>query len=242
MVGNTKAIAKDVRSGDAINRYLFVAAYHAKCIDPWLTRNRRVCPICKRKVFAADESPHDGSDSDSDSDNDERTPLVRSEPSQQQSRRVSYQSIANAWFGFGSTNICLTLQPYILPSEGLFSNITRLPWPHRNLSSSSSSAGSIGESEVAVHHSMPARVVNSINSTDDDSMSGSVYSYQSAGQSSMNALQLPQNSYSDISHTVSLIESDVEPSDRSNDIARSVWTGKCPIVRRDRVLEHLKCS
>ncbi|XP_019879219.1 E3 ubiquitin-protein ligase RNF13 [Aethina tumida] len=47
--------------------------YHMKCIDPWLTKNRRVCPICKRKVFAHDESQHD---SDSDSDADDTTPLI----------------------------------------------------------------------------------------------------------------------------------------------------------------------
>ncbi|XP_066147391.1 E3 ubiquitin-protein ligase RNF13-like isoform X2 [Euwallacea fornicatus] len=49
--------------------------YHMKCIDPWLTKNKRVCPICKRKVFAHDEPHHD---SDSDSDTDDTTPLIRS--------------------------------------------------------------------------------------------------------------------------------------------------------------------
>lgn len=49
-------------------------AYHCKCIDPWLTKNRRVCPVCKRKVFAQDETPYN--DTDSDSDADDRTPLV----------------------------------------------------------------------------------------------------------------------------------------------------------------------
>lgn len=53
--------------------FLF-SVYHSKCIDPWLTKNKRVCPICKRKVFAQDERH----DTDSDSDTDDSTPLLNS--------------------------------------------------------------------------------------------------------------------------------------------------------------------
>lgn len=71
---------EDYIEGDKLRVLPCSHAYHTKCIDPWLTRNRRVCPVCKRKVFAHDEQrPSDDSDSDSEGGltADDTTPLVR---------------------------------------------------------------------------------------------------------------------------------------------------------------------
>ncbi|XP_065560695.1 E3 ubiquitin-protein ligase RNF13-like isoform X2 [Artemia franciscana] len=48
-------------------------AYHCKCVDPWLTKTRRVCPCCKRKILYNGEH---FSDSEPDSDN-EQAPLLQ---------------------------------------------------------------------------------------------------------------------------------------------------------------------
>ena len=65
--------------------------YHMKCIDPWLTKNRRVCPVCKAKVTLPGMVESEDSDSDNDrrprtSNNDasERSPLL---PSNHRSNR-----------------------------------------------------------------------------------------------------------------------------------------------------------
>jgi len=48
-------------------------AYHMKCIDPWLLKNKRVCPQCRKKVFANGEVPPSDSESETE---DERRPLL----------------------------------------------------------------------------------------------------------------------------------------------------------------------
>lgn len=51
-------------------------AYHTKCIDPWLTKNQRTCPICKRKIRLGNDSSDDESD-DNTEEPTETTPLLR---------------------------------------------------------------------------------------------------------------------------------------------------------------------
>ncbi|PNF14580.1 hypothetical protein B7P43_G13281 [Cryptotermes secundus] len=65
---------EDYQEGEKLRILPCAHAYHSKCIDPWLTRNRRVCPVCKRKVFAEGERV---SETESESDADDTTPLIR---------------------------------------------------------------------------------------------------------------------------------------------------------------------
>jgi len=61
---------EEYSEGEKIRELPCCHVYHIKCIDPWLTKNKRTCPVCKRKVFPAGSVP-------SDSDDDATTPLIR---------------------------------------------------------------------------------------------------------------------------------------------------------------------
>ncbi|XP_065841048.1 E3 ubiquitin-protein ligase RNF13-like [Oscarella lobularis] len=42
---------EDYKNGDKIRVLPCQHIYHSKCVDPWLTRSKRQCPVCKRRIL-----------------------------------------------------------------------------------------------------------------------------------------------------------------------------------------------
>lgn len=55
-------------------------AYHNKCVDPWLTKTKKTCPVCKQKVVpsAGDSDSEEGDSGPDENEVSESTPLLRS--------------------------------------------------------------------------------------------------------------------------------------------------------------------
>lgn len=60
--------------------------YHSKCIDPWLVKNKRICPQCRKRVFDRGS----GYSGESDSDNEQRPLLLGAGTRPGQSTGPSY--------------------------------------------------------------------------------------------------------------------------------------------------------
>ncbi|KRZ24692.1 Stromal cell-derived factor 2 [Trichinella pseudospiralis] len=104
---------EDFADGDKMRLLPCGHVYHCACVDPWLLKNRKVCPVCKRKVT------DDGDDSDWDSADEqpaapsEHSPLFSNLSSSRSSSAGDLQ-VGNSTFyaNYGSTGCGLC--PYSL--------------------------------------------------------------------------------------------------------------------------------
>ncbi|RWS16705.1 E3 ubiquitin-protein ligase RNF13-like protein [Dinothrombium tinctorium] len=88
---------------------LTLLVYHMKCIDPWLTKNRKVCPVCKGKVILPGMSEESNSESETETAErtaaSERTPLLVNALSSDNNRRASRNRRENRRHRNTQTNI-----------------------------------------------------------------------------------------------------------------------------------------
>uniref|UniRef100_A0A8C5M426 E3 ubiquitin-protein ligase RNF13 n=1 Tax=Leptobrachium leishanense TaxID=445787 RepID=A0A8C5M426_9ANUR len=68
----------EYEEGDKLRILPCAHAYHCKCVDPWLTKTKKTCPVCKQKVVPSQgDSESDSDSSQEDNDVSENTPLLR---------------------------------------------------------------------------------------------------------------------------------------------------------------------
>lgn len=77
---------EEYEEGDKLRVLPCSHAYHCGCIDPWLTKTKRSCPICKQRVLRSqddsdsDDGGQEAADGGGEDSDNERTPLLRPSP------------------------------------------------------------------------------------------------------------------------------------------------------------------
>lgn len=139
-------------------------AYHTKCIDPWLTNNRRNCPICKRKVAIPGVTPESDSDSETDQEASETTPLLQSSNGSSNFPEIPANRTNGGTFSSPSTS----------RGSSTHSSLDERSANYRPLrdqeAGPSSQSGSYQDATLAQMHSRPSKVVHppAEDSSDED--------------------------------------------------------------------------
>uniref|UniRef100_A0A5S6QYJ1 RING-type E3 ubiquitin transferase n=1 Tax=Trichuris muris TaxID=70415 RepID=A0A5S6QYJ1_TRIMR len=103
---------EDFAEGDRIRILTCNHSYHCGCVDPWLLKRRKVCPICKRNVLGGIADDTDSDSLDEQATPNESSPLLSSGGEDSSTDNVRVQ-VGNSVFyaDYGSTRCCSLTSP-----------------------------------------------------------------------------------------------------------------------------------